>query len=50
MCHIRTASKAAVLIGTALFVASAPVFNVIGLIGSITLFATGTIGCIETEA
>jgi hypothetical protein len=46
---MRTASKFAVLLGAGLFIASAPVCNVIGIIGSVSLFAVGTVGCIETE-
>ncbi|XOQ44270.1 MAG: hypothetical protein ACFWTN_07510 [Clostridium sp.] len=50
MKHIRLSSKIAVLVGVGLFVASAPVWAVTGIIGAVTLIATGTIGCIETEA
>lgn len=50
MRHIRTASEIAVLIGIGLFVASAPVWAITGIIGAVTLIAVGTVGCIETEA
>lgn len=50
MNRIRTASKLAALISVGMFVASAPVFNIIGIIGSVMLFAFGTVGIIETEA
>jgi len=50
MKHIRLSSEIAVLVGVGLFVASAPVLAVTGIIGAVTLIAVGTVGCIETEA
>lgn len=47
---MRTASKFAVLIGVGLFIASAPVYTVTGIIGAVALVAFGTVGVIETEA
>lgn len=38
------------VLGAALFIASLPVTEITGIIGSIVLIVVGTVGCIETEA
>jgi len=48
--HVRTALKFAVCIGLGLFIASLPSGSILGIIGSVSLMAIGTVGCIETEA
>lgn len=48
--RLRLASESAALIGTGLFIASAPIGTATGIIGAVTLIVVGTVGCIETEA
>lgn len=47
---MRTLSKISSIMGAALLIASLPVTEITGIIGSIALIAVGTVGCIETEA